>query len=233
MMNAQTPNLRIASYNIRKGIGLDRRRRPERALEVMADMGADIIAVQEADRRLGDRPAALTEAMIRAGSDFVPVQVATNAVSLGWHGNAILLRKGLKVSGITRVDLPSLEPRGAVMVDLDGPIALTVVATHLGLMRKNRQAQLTAIRAALATRPHRPSIILGDFNEWSDSRGLEPLADQYTVHSPGKSFHAARPIAALDRIALSSDLTLLDAGVEQQGTARVASDHLPIWADIA
>lgn len=224
--------LRVASYNIRKGIGLDRRRRPERALEVMSHLGAQIIAVQEADRRLGNRPAALTAAMVHAGSDFVPVQVANNDVSLGWHGNALLVHKGLQVADTQRLELPGLEPRGAILVDLDGPLPLTIVATHLGLMRQHRTAQLQAILTALSARPYRPTIILGDFNEWSNSRGMEPLENLFTVHRPGKSYHASRPVAALDRIALSRDLTLRDAGVEERGQARIASDHLPVWGDI-
>ena len=63
--------------------------------------------------------------------------------------------------------------------------------------------------------------------------GLEPLEDQFEVHSPGQSFHAARPVAALDRIALSSGLRLHDGGVLENEISKRASDHLPIWADIA
>jgi len=58
------------------------------------------------------------------------------------------------------------------------------------------------------------------------------LAHDYTVHSPGRSFHAARPMAALDRIALGRQLALRDGGVIQTKRARVASDHLPVWVDI-
>ncbi|OSP54054.1 endonuclease/exonuclease/phosphatase family protein [Pseudoruegeria sp. SK021] len=223
--------LRIASYNIRKGIGLDRQRRPERNLAVMAELGADIIAVQEADRRLGNRPAALTPAMIREGSDFSPVLANENGVSLGWHGNAVLISDRFTVTGIDRLDLPSFEPRGALIVDLDGPQPLTIVATHLGLMRRHRRLQFRAILDRLAERDDRPTIILGDFNEWAPISCLSKMNGGFTVHSPGKSFHASRPIAGLDRIAVNGNLELLDAGVSEQGAARIASDHLPIWGD--
>ena len=56
--------LRIASYNIRKARGLDQRRAPERIIEVINMLGADVIALQEADLRLGPRPAALPPASI-------------------------------------------------------------------------------------------------------------------------------------------------------------------------
>ena len=42
--------IRVASYNMRKAIGTDRRRRPERTLEVLKELDADVIALQEADR---------------------------------------------------------------------------------------------------------------------------------------------------------------------------------------
>jgi len=220
--------IRVASYNIRKCIGLDRRRDPGRVLDVINGVEADVIAVQEADKRLGARPAALPAAMIATETDFAPVEVDRRGASLGFHGNAVLVRKGMRVTGVTRIELPGTEPRGALSVEIDG--ALRLVALHLGLLRRDRRRQLGAIAAQLD--PALPTVILGDFNEWSPRRGLEPLQTDFAVHAPGRSFHAARPVAALDRVALSTDLQLRDAGVVQDRKARIASDHLPIWADI-
>lgn len=227
------PSLRVASYNIRKGVGIDRRRRPERNLDVLNRIGADLVAVQEADRRLGNRPAALTPEMVATATDFVPVAAGGHETSIGWHGNALLIRRSLSVLDARGLDLPGLEPRGALVVELEGASRFTVVATHLGLMRASRQAQLKAILAALGAQPSYPVIMLGDFNEWSPSRGFEPLDGAFDVHSPGKSFHARYPLAGLDRIALTRGTVLEDAGVEQGGEARVASDHLPVWADLS
>ena len=47
--------LRFASYNIHKAVGLDGRRDPERILTVLKEVDADVIALQEADRRFGRR----------------------------------------------------------------------------------------------------------------------------------------------------------------------------------
>ena len=221
--------LRLASYNLRKCVGLDRRRTPSRSLEVINSIGADIIALQEADRRLGKRPAALPADMVRAYSDFVPLVLDETGVSLGWHGNAVLVRDGLKIGAIQRLPLPGLEPRGAVVADI-GPLRL--VAVHLGLIRRYRLEQMTTILAALAPLPGRPTVITGDFNEWSPSRGMEPLKDQFTIHAPGLSFHAARPVAALDRFAIDHGVHLKTAGVVRSPLARRASDHLPVWADV-
>ena len=56
--------VRVASYNIRKARGLDQVRAPERILAVINGLNADVVAVQEADHRLGDRPAAIPREMI-------------------------------------------------------------------------------------------------------------------------------------------------------------------------
>lgn len=223
--------LRFASYNIRKARGLDQMRRPERTVQVINALGADVVVLQEADKRLGQRYPAIPRAMIQAETDFELVEVCPNDISIGWHGNAVLVRKGLAVRDIARLDLPGLEPRGAVRLTLGVGAGVTVVATHLGLLRRDRRAQLAAL--ALATAGDAHVIMAGDFNEWSPDKGFEPLAEKFETYSPGRSFHARRPMAALDRFALSQGIELRDAGVEQGPLARVASDHLPIWSDIA
>jgi len=226
--------VRVASYNVRKCVGLDRRRSPGRTLEVISEVAADVVALQEADRRLGPRPTAIPIDEIAKSTDLVPVDLAVNEVSLGWHGNAILVRREMEVVATERLDLPGLEPRGAVLVDIShNQQTFRIIGTHLGLLRPHRQQQMRAIMAALEGRTPMPTIILGDFNEWSANKGMEPLKSHFDVHAPGRSFHAARPVAALDRIATSREITLHDAGVHERGAALKASDHLPVWADIA
>ena len=225
--------LRVASYNIRKAMGLDRRRDPGRVLDVINGLDADVVVLQEADRRLGDRPAALDRGRIDSDSDFSVAPLAVNDVSLGWHGNAVLVRKGLPVKGVDRFELPGLEPRGAVCVAVgDEGRTTTVIGVHLGLIRKWRMRQIDAIRAHLGPKMHANALIAGDFNEWSATIGLEALEYDFQVVSPGFTYHAARPVAGLDRLALGRNLSLKDAGVEEGALARRASDHLPIWADI-
>ena len=228
------PTLRAASYNIRKCVGLDWRRRPDRVIEVIAGLKADIVAVQEADKRLGARPAALCGHELARQTGLVPVPVAANGVSLGWHGNALLVRRGIETEGVARLDLPGLEPRGAVIADLrrDGQ-PIRVVAAHLGLLRRHRQRQLAAIAERLAGLAPRPTMIMGDFNEWSEEDGLDPLRPHFTVHAPGRSYHAARRLAPLDRIATCAAFHLHGTGMDEGPQATRASDHLPIWADLS
>lgn len=217
--------VKIVSYNIRKAVGLDRRRHPERILSILGGLDADVVVLQEADRRLGSRPTALPRFLIEQETDYRAVDLARTDVSLGWHGNAVLVRRGLKIDETAHFDLPGLEPRGAVMVGLGG---LHVVGAHLGLLRRWRLRQMRAILDHLGTKA-RHAIVCGDFNEWSRDGGFEPWNDVLRVVSPGATFHAARPVAPLDRFAHGPGVQLRETGVLRQGAARIASDHLPVW----
>lgn len=225
-------SFRIAAWNIRKAVGLDWKRNPDRILSAIAALEADVVALQEADQRLWDRPSALPRARIQAETGLIPVD-AGNGRSLGWHGNAILAAPDFAVHAVHRLDLPGLEPRGALLADLSrGGAELRVVSVHLGLARRHRRGQLARLTEWLADLPARPTVILGDFNEWSRNKGVEPLSATFTTHAPGPSFHAARPVAALDRIAHDAQLALRASGVHRCDFSARASDHLPIWADL-
>ncbi len=227
--------MKIASYNIRKCVGLDRKRDPARTLSVINTIPADIIALQEVDRRLGQRPATLSFDQIESDTGMVPLDLGLSGPSLGWHGNAFLVKPNAVIADIECLNLPGLEPRGAIILNasVGGSAPVSLAAVHLGLMRGNRKSQLKYLLDALANRPRRPTVILGDFNEWSQKTGLGRLAGEFEFLTPGNSFHATWPVAKLDRFALSKDLYVKDAGVMEKGKARSASDHLPIWAEIA
>lgn len=227
--------IRVASYNMRKAIGTDRRRRPERTLEVLCELNADVIALQEADRRFGSRASALPFHMIEEHSDYKPVPLDARAGSIGWHGNALLVKKHVEILDKELVHLPSLEPRGAVLADLRlNGSALRVVGMHLDLSGLWRRRQAHAIIAHLQQRPgDPPTVLMGDLNEWSVRGGcLRDFAAHHVFAETGRSFHARRPIASLDRIMVTPDLEVVASGAHHSPTARKASDHLPIWAEL-
>lgn len=229
----QTP-LKIASFNIRAGLGTDWRRQPVRVLDQINRMAPDVIALQEADFRMGDRPPALPPALIREHTDLVALPIGANGISLGWHGNAILARPEITLADIHRIDLPGAEPRGAVIADLahadDPDFALRLVAVHLGLLRHSRRQQLDHIRVRLGGLPHLPTVILGDFNEWSKVRGLGRVAKHYNLHTPPATFPAVRPTLSLDRMVATSDVSLRFVDVAR-GQFPYPSDHVPIMAE--
>lgn len=222
--------LKLASYNLHKCRGMTGPHAPLRNLAVIRALDPDIIALQEVDFRYGVRPEALPRRLIQAETGLVPADIyGTTESSLGWHGQTILMRPHLaKQAVLRRLPLPGLEPRGAIALRLPG---LTVIGAHLGLARSSRRAQLARITAQAARIAEDHIVLMGDFNEWRDDRGLESLAG-FRVIAPGPSYPAPLPQLRLDRMALTRNLTLEETGVFTQAGAREASDHLPIWARI-
>ncbi len=227
--------IKVASYNMRKSIGTDRRRRPERTLAVLGEIDADIIALQEADRRFGERAAVLTDHLLGAHGRWKGISLGGRQRSMGWHGNALLVRADAEVLDCEAIHLPALEPRGAVVADVRvrGQV-IRVVGMHLDLSGLWRRRQAHAIIAHLAASTHQhPTVMMGDLNEWSSGGGcLRDFAAHFDFAETGKSFHARKPVARLDRIMASRDLTFLEAGVHDSASSRTASDHLPVWATV-
>jgi len=225
--------IRVASYNMRKAIGTDRRRRPERTLAVLCELDADVVALQEADRRFGTRASAIPPHMIDEHSDYKPVSFETRDGSIGWHGNALLVKKAVEVVATEILHLPSLEPRGAVVAELRlGGAALRVVGMHLDLSGLWRRRQANAILSHIDGRSETmPTVLMGDLNEWSTRGGcLRDFAARLAFAECGRIFHTRRPVVQLDRIMVTPELAIAKCGVHQSPTARKASDHFPVWA---
>lgn len=231
--------LRVASYNIHKCVGTDRRFDPDRTAAVIAELGADLVAVQEADRRFGRRSGLMDTAALERHTGLAPLPVSDLPDGHGWHGNAILVRPGTPAR-IRRLTLPGAEPRGALVAELDLPSGrLRVVAAHLGLLRRCRARQAAAILHALAEQPDgeipMPTLLLGDLNEWrpganSSLRAFEPLFGPL-IHGPA-SFPTRLPVLALDRILGWPRGVVSDVSVHDSALARIASDHLPLTAAV-
>ena len=226
--------LRFATYNIHKAVGLDRKRDPERIMAVLREMDADVIALQEADRRIGARDAVLPRGLI----DDYPwalVPVAKRPRSIGWHGNALLVRRGLDVLDGHALDLPTLEPRGAVLGELciEGRF-VRIFGTHLDLSGLRRREQVRALlKAARDAAGDWPGVIMGDFNQWGRLTGaMGEFEPEWQLYTPGRSYPSRAPVAVLDRIAATRHWQCRDSGVHRSALSSVASDHLPVWVDL-
>lgn len=230
----KTP-LKVATYNIHKCVGTDRKRDPARILEVLREVDADIIALQEADKRFGARDSCIPAALIETETSWQHVPLGVRATGIGWHGNAILVRKDIQIRSAQALNIPMLEPRGAVSADIVvGGHALRVIGVHLDLSGLWRRRQVRWLLAHLEnTTPHIPAVIMGDFNQWSDRGALSEFAfHHHRILKTPKSFHSIRPVAHLDRIIISHNVGAMQCGVHISPLSQKASDHLPIWADL-
>ncbi len=108
-----------------------------------------------------------------------------------------------------------------------------VVAAHLGLLRRSRSQQARRLIEIMQSREERPTLLLGDLNEWrlGERSSLNELVPAFhTLPVPVPSFPSGLPLLALDRIIANRPEILSDFEVHDTPLARTASDHLPIKA---
>lgn len=227
---------RLVTWNVHGFVGSDGRWNPQRAIDVLAELDPDLVALQEVDAR----PCADSERhpldVMADGLEATAVAGPTLGTPGSDYGNAVLSR--LPVVDIHRHDLSwhSVEPRGAIDVRVrHSRNVLRLVTVHFGLRRTERIAQAELLRAILQ-RPSNPADIMavaGDLNSWW------PRAREARIieHSVGPSlrprtFPSRRPVFRLDRVFVRPPAAVSDWGVADNAEVRGASDHLPVWVDV-
>jgi endonuclease/exonuclease/phosphatase family metal-dependent hydrolase len=167
------------------------------------------------------------------------VPVARRPRSIGWHGNAILVRRDIAICEAQPLDLPTLEPRGAAMAVLEREgVRFAVVGMHLDLSGLRRRDQVRALlRRCGELEEGQPCVLLGDFNQWGRQSGAMqefdlPGQGGWRMAPTGPSYPSRRPLARLDRIIANEGFSLLSGHTHHSALATVASDHLPVWAEL-
>lgn len=234
---ARPDGLVIASYNIHKCVGTDRKRDPNRIVDVIGEINPDVIALQEVDTRFGERKGLLHLERLEHECGLVPVPLSKPSAAHGWHGNIVLYRKGL-VSHVHEINLPGLEPRGALVteIDFDDEKGVRIIAAHFGLLRRSREQQARAIVDHLKRNRERPTLVLGDLNEWrigakSALHGFSPAFGPLPPSAP--SFPSRLPFLALDRIISNRPGLISEVVAHETPLSRVASDHLPVMTTLS
>lgn len=219
--------IRIATYNIHRGRGLDGRTSLGRIGDVLRQIDADVIGVQE-----------VYEAQAEHLAHELGMQLVTGITahrSDGAYGNAILTR--LRLQGVATFDLSvrTREARGGIRVDLGfHGETLHVFNVHLGLARRERAEQVKWLveRHILWDDRAGPRIVVGDLNEWFPGRVGRALRQEFSSLRPRRTHPAPLPLWALDRIYWDHAVHGESLRVHQTRLARVASDHLPLVASL-
>lgn len=238
---SESASLRIATYNIHKCRGMDRRVSPERVAEVIRELKVDVIALQEVLREENrDEFRALAELTGFTYSCFGENRKHRNAA----YGNAVLSRFKIEHSHNYDLTAGRREPRGLLRADirLPGDTRLHVLNVHLGtgLLERRRQARrLLHDEVLLSKDLSAPRILLGDFNEWTRGLATQMLSShfrsaEWTERSPGsrkqRSYPGVLPLLHLDHVYYDEALKLATFRLHRSRKALVASDHLPLVA---
>lgn len=222
----------VASYNVHRFVGTDRRFAPERVARVVNELQAQIVGLQEIDAqfyRAGTQLECLAE---KTGMELVLGPTRHNHA--GHYGNALLT--SYPVKNIRRIDLSvyGREPRGALDVDLwlKGQTVRIIVA-HLGLGMGERRRQIKHLLDIFHSERDRMEIMLGDFNEWIPVGKPLSWIHRFFGRSPSlRTFPSFLPILPLDRIWVRPLDAIAGMGTHRTPLSRVASDHLPVKACI-
>ncbi len=229
-------NFAVATYNIHKCVGRDGVHAPQRIVSVLGEVNADIVAVQEFDNRTQHGWPRITPEDLAAPLGMDCIQQATIMDSDGGiHGNLLLTR--YPVDDLMHVDLGRSGPeiRRAILAKIDLPGSkILAVAAHLGLSARGRRRQVrNLIKAIDGFSQGLPVVLLGDFNEWLPFGGCHSiLSRRFAGGQRRRTFPARAPLLPLDRIWLDGQLEMENLRVHRSATSKVASDHLPVAADV-
>jgi endonuclease/exonuclease/phosphatase family metal-dependent hydrolase len=235
-MSAVAPDLNpwpltLATYNIHRAVGTDGRFAPARVADVVGEVNADIIALQEVPLGGGGIPNVLK--ILRKATGFVPVEGFTFSVSGRRYGNAVLSRYPILATRKIDISFGSREPRGALDADIScHGHPLRVIATHLGLRPAERHEQIRRLLQVFDT-DQMPVVLMGDVNEWFVwGKSLRWLVSHFQAVPAPATFPSRWPLFALDRIWIRPRHRLVHVEVHSTPLARLASDHLPLIAHI-
>ncbi len=234
--------IRIATYNIHKCVGLDRRYSPERTAEVLRELDADVIGLQEvvchSDRGLREH-----QAEFLANELGMHFSMGENRKHFGGdYGNATLSRLPIVSFQNHDISVTRREPRGCLRTDIaigDGKV-FHFVNLHLGTSYFERRHQVRKLLAGhildgaeiVGSR-----IIAGDFNEWVSGLATHLFKSRFESVDPKlhlgtmRTFPGIAPLLHLDHIYFDATVRLQRAALHKSRRSLLASDHLPIIAD--
>lgn len=235
----RTRAVRVATYNIHRGRGLDGRTRIERIAGVLASIDADIVALQEVVGASPLKPGQAAELGAALGMGWV--MAPTRHLRTALFGNVVLSRFPVKHHVQHDLTWKTCEHRSVQRVDISvsEDDTLHFYNVHLGTSLLERRFQAQKLASIVHDRRvPGPKIILGDFNEWARGIAKDILAEH--LQSVDLSKHLSRrrtypgffPILHLDHIYFEGRIEVVKVTMPRDRMSKMASDHLPLIADL-
>lgn len=227
--------LRVVSWNVHRCIGSDGQYSPERIAEVLSELQPDVVALQEIDSSLLTENEVDQLTAIATQTGLKSLMGPTMKRGYGVYGNAVLFKDELVSFEERDLSYRKFEPRGALSVRLRlaGGYPFTLVNTHLGLKYWERVYQVERLLNELSPSETELGVVAGDFNEWlAISPNSLRLNRAFQPCKKLRSFPSRWPRLPLDRILPTAAWKYFEHSVVDGRTAKLASDHLPILADL-
>jgi endonuclease/exonuclease/phosphatase family metal-dependent hydrolase len=233
-----TSTLRVVTYNVHRCRGMDRRTRPDRIIAVLRDIGADVVALQE---------------VIGAGpNDGGQAETIGAALGMGWvmasarhlrghqFGNMVLSRFPITNHLEHNLSWKTCEPRCLQRADIVAHgHTLHVYNVHLGTAILERRFQAERLATIVSDRHvGGAKVVLGDFNEWMRGLTTTLLSSRLKSLDLGaylkrrRTYPGLFPLLHLDHIYYAGPLEITGIDLPRTRQSLVASDHLPLVADI-
>jgi len=234
--------IRIATYNVHKCRGMDRRVDPSRISDVLSCCNADVIALQEVIADARGEPEQNQAQFIADRLGRYQVCFGEARQHLGApYGNAILSRASVVNSQSYDLTRNGRERRGCLRVDVEcGSQLLHIFNVHLGTSffeRRHQGRKLISTDVLGSKELEWPTIVVGDFNEWTRGLATRLMSRRYgsveaRLHLRRKrTYPGVLPLFHLDHFYFDQRLELVKAELVKTKLALVASDHLPIVAE--
>lgn len=222
--------LRVATYNAHDCIGRDGVYAPERIARLVSDLHADVVALQEITL---DHAGDVLSCLQRI-TQLEAIDGTLFDRGVGRYGNVLLTRFPVIEQNLHDLSVAGREPRGLVDVSLQiDNRGWRVLATHLGLSRREQREQIARISRLLADDSW-PTLIMGDFNIWLGAGAFSPLTELgFRQERIGSFPTRLLPLLSLDRISVRRPARILRCWRCESPVAKIASDHFPILADLS
>ena len=231
--------IRVVTYNVHRGRGLDGRTKPDRIAAVLQEIDADVIALQEvvgAGPRHGGHAEAFGAAL---GMGWV--MAPTRHLWSHQFGNVVLSKFPIAHHIRYNLSWKTCEPRGCMRVDLtlDDDVTLHLYNVHFGTAILERRVQAERLAGIVSDRRVTgPKVVLGDFNEWTRGPASALLSER--LNGIDLSAHLRRrrtypgvfPLVHLDHIYHQGNVEVERVELVRSRRALIASDHLPLVATL-
>lgn len=235
---------RVATYNIHKCKGLDQRTNPERVAKIIRELNADVIALQEIlDVRGGRSEFDQVRRITAELGDYYECFGGNRPLYGGLYGNLTLSRFPVQVCRNYDITWRHRERRGCLRTDLLLPdkTLLHLFNVHLGtsFVERRHQARMLLGDDLLSRSDWSgPRIVVGDFNEWTRGLASRLMGEAFEAAKPKtllrqwRTYPGVFPVLHLDHFYFDKHVMLHSFRVHRGRAALVASDHLPLVAEL-